>query len=75
MESVKTAEVMLRGNASGNYIAINTKGELYSTVIQRDDCLKFLMFHNIQVLILSGHLTESKSPSSRQSSPSHCEEQ
>ena len=41
MESVKTAEVMLRGNASGNYIAINTKGELYSTVIQRDDCLKF----------------------------------
>ncbi|RMX40448.1 hypothetical protein pdam_00009431, partial [Pocillopora damicornis] len=31
MESVKTAEVMLRGNVSGNYIAMNTKGELYST--------------------------------------------
>ena len=41
MESVKTAEVMLRGNVSGNYIAMNTKGELYSTVSQRDDCLKF----------------------------------
>ena len=41
MESVKTAEVMLRGNAPGNYIAMNTKGELYSTVSQRGDCLKF----------------------------------
>ena len=41
MESVKTAEVMLRGNVSGNYIAMNTKGELYSTVSQRGDCLKF----------------------------------
>ena len=35
MESVKTAEVMLRGNVSGNYIAMNTKGELYSTVSKR----------------------------------------
>ena len=41
MESVKTAEVMLRGNVSGNYIAMNTKGELYSTVSQTGDCLKF----------------------------------
>ena len=41
MESVKTAEVMLRGNVSGNYIAMNTKGELYSTVSKRGDCLKF----------------------------------
>ena len=41
MESVKTAEVMLRGNAPGNYIAMNTKGELYSTVSQTGDCLKF----------------------------------
>ena len=39
MESVKTAEV--RGNAPGNYIAMNTKGELYSTVSQTGDCLKF----------------------------------
>ena len=41
MESVTTAEVMLRGNAPGNYIAMNTKGELYSTVSQTGDCLKF----------------------------------
>ena len=41
MESVKTVEVMLRGNAPGNYIAMNTKGELYSTVSQTGDCLKF----------------------------------
>lgn len=35
MESVKTAEVMLRGNASGNYIAMNAKGEMYSTVSEK----------------------------------------
>ena len=41
MESVKTAEVTVRGNAPGNYIAVNTKGESYSTVSQTGDCLKF----------------------------------
>ena len=32
MESVKTAEVMLKGNASRKYIGMNTNGELYITV-------------------------------------------
>ena len=47
MESVKTAEVMLRGNVSGNYIAMNTKGELYSTVSQTGYCLKFYVLYTI----------------------------
>lgn len=32
MESIETAEVMIKGKVTGKYIAMSAKGELYTTV-------------------------------------------
>ena len=32
MESIDTAEVMIKGKVTGKYIAMSAKGELYTTV-------------------------------------------
>ena len=37
MESVKTAEVMLKGNASGKYIGMNANGELFVTTVSNNN--------------------------------------
>ena len=45
MESIETAEVMIKGKVTGKYIAMSAKGELYATVSNN------YLFLNYNILI------------------------